>query len=148
MLSLEPVTPDNYADCLALAVREDQERFVAPVVRSLADAYVWGGPARAARSKGEIVGFVLLYPFELDGRPVVNIVRLLIDRHHQGHGLGRALLDETLALARSLEPRPERIRLSTLPDNDVALRLYRSVGFVEGGTDGPGIVLWLDVPPS
>ena len=41
MLTLIPVTPDNYDAALELRVAADQRRFVAPIVKSLADSTVW-----------------------------------------------------------------------------------------------------------
>ena len=145
MLTLEPVTPDNYDDALGLRIRPDQQRFVAPVVKSLADAYVYQGAiARVARLDNAAIGFLLLYPFEKDGQPSVNIVRLLIDEAYQGKGWGRKLLEVALDLAGTLTPSPQRIRISTAPDNTVALALYRSAGFEEAGLEEGEVALWRD----
>ena len=139
---LEPVTPRNYEAVLRVAVTPDQRRFVAPVVRSLADAYVWGGPALAAREGEEVVGFVLLLPFEHEGRPVVNLVRFMVDAARQGQGFGRALMTATLDYAATLEPRPSAMKLSVVPDNAVAIGLYESVGFVGEGIEDGERVMW------
>lgn len=139
---LEPVTPQNYDAVLRLAVTPDQRRFVAPVVRSLADAYVWGGPTLAAREGGAVVGFVLLFPFAHEGRPVVNLVRFMIDAAYQGRGLGRALMAATLDYAARLDPRPTAMKLSVVPDNAVAIRLYESAGFAGEEIEDGERVMW------
>ncbi|GAB1643882.1 hypothetical protein [Krasilnikovia sp. MM14-A1259] len=41
---LELVTPENYEAALALSVRPDQDDLVAPVAKSLAEAYVFPEP--------------------------------------------------------------------------------------------------------
>lgn len=124
----------------------EQERLVAPVVRSLSDAFVYQGAIAHAAYAGEgAVGFLLLYPFEQDGRLTINVVRLMIDHQYQGQGYGRALLDAALAYIEALTPKPDRVRISTVPDNGVALRLYRSAGFEEDGVDNGEIVLWRPV---
>ncbi len=38
------------------------------------------------------------------------------------------------------------LRISTLPDNTVALSLYRSVGFQERGLESGEIALYMDYP--
>jgi diamine N-acetyltransferase len=63
---------------------------------------------------------------------------LVIDAEHQGKGLGRATVEALLAMWEDQEPSlsgtPYRqAALSVAPDNDKALRLYRSLGFVETG---------------
>jgi diamine N-acetyltransferase len=59
----------------------------------------------------------------------VNIVRLLVDSRFQQKGIGRQLLEATLDWIKSLSPRVSRIRISTFPENAVALNLYKSSGF-------------------
>lgn len=62
-LRLEKVTPDNVDAACRLAVRSDQERFVAPVVKSLAEAYVQPEVAwpRLVFAGEELVGFVMAF---------------------------------------------------------------------------------------
>ena len=143
---LRPVTPENYDSVLDLRVSPEQERFVAPVTKSLADAFVYeGAEVRIGYEDETPVGFVLIFPFERENQPVVNIVRLLIDQRYQQRGLGRALLVATLDWVGTFLPRPARVRISTKPDNEVALSLYRSVGFVDDGMEEGEIVLWLEL---
>ena len=143
MIVLKPITPDNYASALDLQVTAEQEKFVGPVMKSLADAFIHtGAEVRMACDDDLPVGFVLIFPFELDGEPVVNIVRFLIDHRYQGRGLGRESLAATLDWIRSISPRPQRVRISTLPDNAVALALYRSSGFVDHEMEEGELALW------
>lgn len=144
MLTLEEITPENYQEAMALSVTEAQQAFVSPVVRSLADAYVWDALPRLAREGEKPVGFLMVYPFEHDGLRVINIVRLLIDREHQGRGLGRELMTSLLGWLATLEPPARRLRISTKPENAGALHLYRAFGF-EGEEMYEGeVVLWRD----
>ena len=142
-MRLRPITPDNQAAIRSLSVSADQSHFVASVEQSLADAYVWKDAVfRGAYHEAEPVGYVMVFPFDREGEQVLNIVRLMIDERFQGRGLGRALLNETLDWIGSFEPPAERIRISTLPDNDVALGLYRSLGFEDSGTEDGEIALY------
>lgn len=63
---------------------------------------------------------------------------LVIDAEHQGKGLGRATVEAVLALWEDQEPSLSgtpyhQAALSVTRDNETALRLYRSLGFVETG---------------
>jgi RimJ/RimL family protein N-acetyltransferase len=57
---------------------------------------------------------------------------LIIVGEQRGRGLGRALLQTAIAWGRAVGLR--RMVLAVLPDNDAAIHLYRSSGFVEEGT--------------
>ena len=139
MLALEDVTPENYAEATLLAVAPEQRHLVSPVVASLADC-----PRVAREDGGRLVGFVLAYPFTWEGRPVVNIVRFLVDQKHQGRGLGRELLQATLAWWRAETPRPARFRVTTKVENARAEHVFRSCGFSGDDVVRGERVLWRD----
>ena len=148
MLTLEPVTPENYDATLALTVAPDQASFVAPVVKSLADAWVWreGAIPLAAIEDGAVVGFVLLYyPFEAEGSDHITLVRFMVDAQHQRRGLGAALITETMDHARALVPRPSRMKLSVMPENGGAQRLYERFGFAGIEIEDDERVMWRDL---
>ena len=65
------------------------------------------------------------------------LAELYVVPRRRGHGLGRALMDAALALAR--EEGADHIDLGTSEDDVAARALYESLGFVnrEGGPDGP-----------
>jgi len=142
-VELAPITPDNHKAVRALAVRPDQKHLVAGVDASLADAYVWEGAVfRAALENGEPVGYVMIYPFDQDGQRVVNIVRLMVAAEFQGRGIGRQILTETIDWISNLSPRPDALRISTLPENEPALGLYLSMGFEIRGTEEGEVALY------
>ena len=147
MIELRPITPENHLQARKLSVRADQERWVASIDKSLADAFVWQGASfRIAYVDDVPVGCILIFPFAAgEERVVVNIVRLMIDARFQGRGLGRELLNETLDWISSLAPPVDCIRISTLPDNEVALTLYKSGGFQERGIEEGEIALYREV---
>ncbi len=88
------------------------------------------------------VGFVMIFPYDDAGFRVVNIVRLLVDSRFQRKGLGRQLLEATINWINSLTPNVNRIRISTFPENAVALNLYRSSGFTGGEIEDGEVVLY------
>ena len=132
---LRPITPDNEAECLALRVDESQARFIASNERSLAQAKqssllvplgVYDGASRGYPTpRGPMVGFAM---YEVDCG-VGSILRVMIDRAHQGKGYGRATLVELIRRLR-LHPEAEMIVTSHRHDNVVIARLFQSLGFV------------------
>jgi diamine N-acetyltransferase len=148
-ISMRPVDQSNYEECIELSVGPGQEGFVAPNVRSLADAYVWrdGAEPFAVYADDQVVGFALLYPLT-DGEDAPPrgyiLVRLMIDSRFQGHGYGR---DALAAIVENVRERGlTTIRLSVVPENEQALEFYRRNGFAETGeTEGREIVMELDV---
>jgi diamine N-acetyltransferase len=68
-LSLEPVTPDNFDAAIGIEVAPEQRKLVAPVVKSLAQAYVYPEAAwpRLIRDGGRAVGFLMAF-LDIDWR--------------------------------------------------------------------------------
>jgi len=149
MLQLVPIGPDNHLAARALTVDPAQERFVASVDKSLADAYVYQtAEFRIACIDETPVGYVLVFPFQQQARQLVNIVRLMIDARFQGRGHGRQLLQATLEWIGTFSPAVDTIRIATLPDNAAALSLYKSLGFVEQGIEDGEIALYRSAVPG
>ncbi|MEU9467193.1 GNAT family N-acetyltransferase [Streptomyces avermitilis] len=101
-LRLEKVTPDNVDAAIALRVGPGQERFVSPVVKSLAEAYVHPETAwpRLVHDGDELVGFVMAFfdvRFHPDDRPRSGLWRLNIAHGRQGRGYGRFAVDAVCA---------------------------------------------------
>ncbi len=98
---LVEVTPDNGGAVLRLATHRSQQRFVAPMAESFADALtpepVNGVPVvpwfRGIEADGELAGFVMLAE-RTAAHPEAYLWRLLIDRRHQRRGIG----DRVIAL--------------------------------------------------
>ena len=142
-VTLEPIDEENHKALRALRVHPRQENFVATVEASLADAYVYpDAEFRGVFAGDEPVGYVMIFPFDRDGLRVVNIVRLMIAAPHQGRGLGRAALETTLAWIRGLTPDVDLIRISVVPENEVALGLYLSFGFETKGMEDGEVALY------
>ncbi len=130
-VTLRPVTPDNWRACLTMKLHPHQERFVAPNVRSLAQAYIYAEDTPLVIYAGDLpVGFLM---YALD--PSDNnywIFRFMIDREHQGRGYARAAFLEYIEFMKAL-PECDAIWLSIAPDNQAAEQLYRSLGFAPTG---------------
>ncbi|MFE6976982.1 GNAT family N-acetyltransferase [Streptomyces sp. NPDC057682] len=132
-LRLEKITPDNVDSAIALKVRADQEHLVAPVVKSLAEAYAYGDTAwpRLILDGDRPVGFLMAFfdiPFgggESDLRS--GLWRLNVAAGEQGHGCGRFAVESVAAEIR----RRGGTALTTTwhPGEDGPERFYLRLGF-------------------
>lgn len=130
-ITLRPVTRDNFDAVICLRVADDQTRFVASNVYSLAEAYVESQfYPFAIDAADEPVGFTM-YGFE---EPTGRwwIVRLMIAHAHQGKGYGRRAMELLIPLMVERHGM-DSIITSYDPGNDVAASLYRGLGFVDTG---------------
>jgi ribosomal protein S18 acetylase RimI-like enzyme len=78
---------------------------------------------------GERVGVLWLAERESGGRQVLYIYDVEIDEAFRGRGLGRAAMELAEQEARRRDLR--RIELNVFGGNDVARRLYQSLGYAE-----------------
>jgi diamine N-acetyltransferase len=68
------------------------------------------------------------------------IARLMVDENHQGKGYGKFGMQQMLEIFRQ-DDRIHSVGISYEPDNDVARKLYASLGFTETGEMLQGEVL-------
>jgi len=141
MITLQPVTANNFVECIELTPTADQQArgYIAPNVLSLAQAYVerWWIPL-AVYLDTTMIGFVLHGrwpegPFAAfwgdKPKPGIDyILRMMIDRRYQGQGYGKATLT---ALIERIKMQPDclAIELDYDSKNIAAARLYTGCGF-------------------
>ncbi|MFG3026293.1 GNAT family N-acetyltransferase [Streptomyces sp. NPDC048254] len=134
---LQEITPDNLETAVNLKVRPDQEHLVAPVVKSLAEAYVHPGVAwpRLICDGDEVVGFLMAF-FDIDwtGKGTdfrSGLWRLNISDGKQGRGYGRFALESVAGEIR----RRGGTRLTTTwhPGADGPTGFYPALGFQPTG---------------
>ena len=155
MIHLEKVDWDNYEKVIKLHVAKDQEDFVADNDESLIHAYLAlsdGDPvfAFAIYNDDTPVGFIQMgYDDDWsgeeheawlnsdvykkwDGKKYYFIWRFMIDEKYQGKGYGREALRKAIEFLKK-EPcgKAEYITLSYERTNEVAKKLYFSLGFYE-----------------
>jgi diamine N-acetyltransferase len=101
---LAELTPDNVAAACRIGVRPEQQKFVAPVVESIAEAYVHYGTAwpRLILDDDRVVGFVMgsFDPENEVDAFRAGIWRLNIAADEQGRGYGRFAVEAIAAEAR------------------------------------------------
>lgn len=117
----------------------DPERFLAPTSRTPLDYASYLGsqlenPAVAvlvALERGEVVGYTYAavegYDYMSLRGPAGVLHDIMVDPRARGRGIGRRLLDATLAFLRSRGA--PRVVLSTAEGNVAAQRLFASAGF-------------------
>lgn len=131
-IELVPVNESNFRAVVDMKLPEEQRRFVAPNVVSLAQAWLEYDVARpyAVCCDGRPVGFLM---FDWDvGERNAGIWRFMIAHSEQGRGYGRAALEAAIALVRE-RGEFDMMNLDYVPGNDTAAALYRSLGFRETG---------------
>ncbi|AZN41258.1 GNAT family N-acetyltransferase [Paenibacillus albus] len=145
MITLRKITLENRREIFNLEVTEDQRRFVASNLSSVASCYViatnGGHPFPFAIYADEKpVGFVMItYKITSYELPTVAeegycILRLMIDKHHQNRGYGREAMERILAFIRTCPAGPAKVCwISYKADNLPANRLYESFGFRDNG---------------
>jgi diamine N-acetyltransferase len=152
-VTLREITSETVRAVTKLAVRPDQEGFVAPNAVSLSQA-LFSDEAwyRAVYADEELVGFVMLSDESLKRQPPpepsIGLWRLMIDAKHQGRGIGREVIRLVLEHVRS-RPGIRRFYTSYVPGPGGPGPFYLGLGFVPNGEidDGEVVVVHpLDSP--
>jgi len=146
-ITLREITMANFRECLALTLDERQKNFVASNVYSLAEAKADGvSDPRAIYADEQLVGFIM-YDFDTDEKRGY-ITRLMVDKGHQGHGYGRAALQQVIDRFKA-NPDCREIYTSVAPENDVAKGLYVLLGFtLTGEVEDGEAVLRMPIAPT
>jgi len=139
MPEIHPVTKDNWVALTKLQVRENQRHFVASNVFSIAQAQFgddyeghWDLYPFGIYDQDYPVGF-LMYGCNFDHpRYQAFIIRLMVDEKFQGKGYGRLGMEKLLEKFRADEQIKD-VGISYEPHNEVARKLYASLGFTETG---------------
>jgi diamine N-acetyltransferase len=130
-VTLREVTDATLRSVLNLAVRPDQEGFVAPNAVSIAEAYfepkAW---FRAIYADETPVGFVML--FDDAEAPEYFVWRFMIDARYQRHGYGRRAMTLLIDYVRT-RPNAHELLLSYVPAEGGPEPFYASLGCVNTG---------------
>jgi diamine N-acetyltransferase len=139
MTELVTITADNIGRAIAITLRPGQDQFVAPVVQSLAEAYVhrvaW---PRLVTDGDEVVGFVM-GPFDPDNELDFfrcGIWRLNVSSDHQRRGYGRFAVQGVIDEARRRGER--RVTVLWIPGEGGPQDFYLGLGFNPTGQEFHG----------
>lgn len=145
MITLRKITLENRRQVFNVEVAEEQRRFVASNLSSVATAYVLatngGNPMPFAIYHDEtIVGFVLIvygitsYTLPKIAEGNYSILRFMIGEQYQKRGYGKEAMRKILDYIRTYPCGPaEYCWIQYEPDNHVAKKLYESFGFRDNG---------------
>ncbi|OCA90680.1 hypothetical protein A8F94_02040 [Bacillus sp. FJAT-27225] len=130
-VKLVSLTRDNWEDCANLTVNEEQKRFMASNLYSIAEVqFLPNFEAFGIDNGGKMVGFAMA---GLD--PDDNnywIYRFMIDSTCQGKGYGKKGLETLVNMLKEKEG-CHKIMVGFHPENTVAQKLYNAAGFVDEG---------------
>lgn len=134
-LRLKTVTPDNVQDACTLKVQPWQEKFVAPVAVSLAEAYAQPTTAwpRLVYNDDQLVGFIMggFDPHCPIDYFRCGIWRLNVAADHQRSGCGRFAVEQLCLEARRRGQ--SRVTVLWVPHPDGPEQFYLRLGFMPTG---------------
>lgn len=145
MVSLKIVDENNFRTIIGMKLNEEQSKYVASNVYSLAQAWLYPEVAKpyAIYNDEEVIGFMMLDWDEKERE--CSIWRFMIANKQQGKGYGRKALEYALNIIKEAE-KFDYVFLDYVPGNVVGKHLYESMGFKETGEVDEGeIVMKLDL---
>ena len=132
-IELRPITRDSFYNVVRLTVHDEQRMFVAPNAFSIAEAQFYDTwEPLSIYHEDELVGFVMWGTDDRETPPDFWIIRLMIDKDHQGNGYGKAAMQSVMAHILQNHS-PAALYVSFEPHNEVARTLYSSLDFTDTG---------------
>lgn len=147
MIALKSVDESSYQAVLDLTVAEEDQGFVAPNVRSLADAWLY-------RENGDVFPYAVWAGQQVVGFALIDIDediqqymlwRMMIGKEFQGKGYGQALLEAVIELAQA-HPSCDHLIASYVKGNQKMARLLEKNGFVLDSEEERELVFRLETP--
>ena len=136
-IELRTIDDTNKADVVLLEVTDSQKEYIASNERSLEtslnEEHREIARPFAIYADDKLVGFTM-FAFDLassDPNDRYWLWRFMIDQNEQGKGFGQAALVEIIRYFQ--DRRADRILLSTEPENECGIHIYRKAGFKETG---------------
>lgn len=131
MITLREIDRHNFDQVIELSVTEEQRKFVASNMYSLAQAKAYPECIPLALYHEEdLVGFVM-YCMDEDDKEYW-IYRLMIDKKYQRLGYGRQALECVLTRLKA-DKQHNKVYISFEPENVAAKTLYETLGFIPDG---------------
>lgn len=126
-MEFREIDKSNYWDCIALAIHDCQEGFVADNKQSLVEAAYEDGLYTLAIYHNEtMVGFILYdYDFSLPGW---SMSRFMIGKQFQGKGYGKQAALEFIDYFKR-KHNADKLYISVSLENIIARKMYSAIGF-------------------
>jgi len=130
-VTLKPITNENWKEAIDLTVKEEQKRFVASNLYSIAELqFLENFKASGIYNEEKMIGFAM-YGIDPDDNNFW-IYRLMLDQAYQGKGIGaesvKVIVEEIKCINSANIP---LIMIGYHPENDGARFAYKKAGFVE-----------------
>lgn len=143
MIGLELVNKENFDAVLQVRLAEADERKVASVEYSLAQAWLYREEGHllpyAVKSGQKVVGFVLL---SIQEDKSYFVWRLLIDSHYQNRGYGKEVIRQVIGLAKE-DPSCHTVTMNYVIGNHKMRYILEKFGFQSVGMIGQEIKMEL-----
>ncbi|RXJ70417.1 GNAT family N-acetyltransferase [Veronia nyctiphanis] len=138
-ISLKVVDKSDWEEVVDLELHQEQSQYVASNAYSLAEAAYFDSCVPQAIYMGDkIAGFSMYECLEDQGKKgEYSLNRLMVDKNYQGKGVGRKALNSLITEISEKEGF-RRLTICYKPENEVAGKFYKSVGFQEIGVDEDG----------
>ncbi len=138
MITLRPITEENFLKAAQLRVKPEQRTFVQSAPLILARAYAYRsqrGVCWGIYENTDLVGLAMLH--DLQEEPsCYHLCEFMIDEKQQGRGYAQEALKLILAHCRR-EGRFPRIELCVKKENHAAIHTYEKAGFRDSGYQDP-----------
>ena len=138
MITLQPITEENFLAAASLRVKPEQTIFVQSASLILARAYALRNQRAicwAIFNDSDMVGIALIH--DMMEEPVCyHLCELMIDEAWQGRGYAQEALKQILAHC-CREARFPRVELCVKKENYAAIHIYEKMGFRDSGYQDP-----------
>ncbi|HEM5230918.1 TPA: GNAT family N-acetyltransferase [Streptococcus suis] len=145
MIRLELVNKDNFDQVLDLEVAPKDQRRVASVEYSLAQAWLYREDGHllpyAVKSGQKVVGFVLL---SIQEDKSYYVWRLLIDKKYQNRGHGKEVIRQILVLAKE-DTLCQKVTMNYVIGNHKMRYILEKLGFQFIGLEGQEMKMELSI---
>lgn len=140
MITLREIDRNNFFDVIKLGVGDEQKKFVADNLFSLAQAKAFPECICLAIYHDDLVVGFTMYCMDADDREYW-IYRLMIDAKYQSKGYGKIAMEKLIAKIKE-DKEHQVIHISFRPDNTWAKQLYEKLGFIADGRVIDGEVVY------
>ena len=128
---LKEITAENWVEAVKLKVKRDQENFIASNAVSIAQSkFMPFLECFGVYEDEQMVGFAATGKNPEDGE--IWIARFMVGEQFQGKGLGKKGTRKVIEFLQK-KYNCTRIFLDVEPENEVAINLYKSLGFKDTG---------------
>ena len=136
MIRLENITWDMFKDFKELSVNENQNKYVASSVISLAEAYIHNSNqmckaiVKVIYNDQDMIGYALINYIPNNDGGFYDFHRFMIDKRYQGKGFGKIVFCTVMDYIKTMPMgNASKVIIEFMPENAVASHIYHAYGF-------------------